>query len=106
MKVVINRQYGGFSVSREAMEFMASNGNAIAQEALSDAAPDETDFWEFTDDSLRSDPDLVAAVETLGAKADGVCASLKIVDIPDGVSWVVGEYDGMEYVTEIHRIWK
>lgn len=53
----------------------------------------------------RDDPDLVAVVEELGAKADGFCAELKVVEIPDGVEWQIEEYDGKEWVAEKHRTW-
>lgn len=37
--------------------------------------------------------------------AYGDCADLKIVEIPDDVEWVIEEYDGIEYVSEVHRTW-
>lgn len=54
----------------------------------------------------RSDPDLVYVVEKLGEKANGDCAELKIVEIPDGVDWEIEEYDGSEWVAEKHRTWQ
>lgn len=53
----------------------------------------------------RTDPDLIAVVEELGDKADGRCARLRVVEIPDDVEWEVAEYDGMEWVAEKHRTW-
>lgn len=53
----------------------------------------------------RDDPNLVKVVEELGEKADGRCAHLKIVEIPDGVDWIIEEYDGMEHIAEVHRTW-
>jgi hypothetical protein len=53
----------------------------------------------------RSDPDLVAVVEKLGNKANGQCARLKIVEIPDNIKWEITDYDGMEEVEECHRSW-
>lgn len=53
----------------------------------------------------RADPDLVAVVEKLGAKADGACARLKVVEVPDGVEWEIDEYDGNEHIAEKHRTW-
>lgn len=66
-------------------------------------AGDETYFENRPDD--RSDPDLVAVVEELGERANGSHAQLKIVEIPDGVDYVVEEYDGRECVAEKHRTW-
>jgi hypothetical protein len=53
----------------------------------------------------RSDPLLVQTVEELGEKANGSCAELKIIEIPDGIEWEINEYDGMESVRECHRSW-
>jgi len=57
------------------------------------------------DDETRSDPRLVQVVEELGAKANGSCAKLKVVEIPDGTSYSISEYDGMESIEEAHRSW-
>lgn len=53
----------------------------------------------------RADPDLVAVVEELGERANGLCAELSIVEIPDDVEWEIEEYDGNEWVSEKHRSW-
>lgn len=53
----------------------------------------------------RSDPILVQLVEEMGADANGSCADLKIIEVPDGVEWEIEEYDGNEHVAEKHRTW-
>ena len=53
----------------------------------------------------RTDPDLVAAVEALGEEANGLRASLLVVEIPDDVDWYIEEYDGHEWIAETHRTW-
>lgn len=83
MKVVINRCYGGFGLSKEAKELY----NTLRPK------------------SERTDPILVKVVETLKEKANGDCAQLKIVEIPDDVDFVIEEYDGNEWVAEKHRTW-
>lgn len=56
-------------------------------------------------DVARDDPLLVRVVENLGDRASGRHASLKIVDVPDGVEWEIDGYDGREKVVEKHRTW-
>jgi hypothetical protein len=64
------------------------------------------DAQTFNADSIkRDDPLLIKAVETLGAKAAGNYAELKIVEIPDGVDWEISEYDGKEHVAQKHSTW-
>lgn len=53
----------------------------------------------------RSDPLLLQVIEELGEAADGSCADLQVVEIPDDVKWHVEEYDGMEWIAEDHRTW-
>lgn len=53
----------------------------------------------------RTDADLIAVVEELGEKANGACASLRVVEVPDGIRWEIEEYDGNEHVAEVHRTW-
>lgn len=58
----------------------------------------------FNDD--RTNPLLIQVVEELGHEADGSCAELKIVEIPDGVDYEIDEYDGNETIDEVHRSWR
>ena len=85
MKVVINRCYGGFGLSEKAMKFLGVGSE-----------------WP---DIARNDPKLVECVEKLGEEANGAYAELKVVGIPDDVNWEIGEYDGLEWVEEVHRRW-
>jgi hypothetical protein len=98
MKVVINRRYGGYSLSRAACERLAAEkcGHVV-----------EVDGYGFTHDSSseRSCPALVKVVEEMSHAADGMCAKLAVVEIPDGVDFEIDEYDGLETVDEKHRSW-
>lgn len=91
MKVVINRRFGGFGLSDQARQLYAE---------AKGIDPEEVYDWEIE----RDDADLIRIVEQLGKQADGRCADLKVVEIPDGVKWYVHEYDGLEDVRE-GRIW-
>lgn len=91
MKVVINRCFGGFGLSDEAL----ARYNELAGTKLK--------YWSYREE--RNNPLLVQVVEELGAKANDTFADLKIVDIPDDVEWYIHEYDGLESVNEQHRTW-
>jgi len=107
MKIVINRCFGGFNLSEEAHAFIAKRKGW--QHACDDW---DNDYWYsepgkpvYSSDLSRNDSDLVAAVEELGAGANGRYAELKIVNVPDEVDWHISEYDGLEEVHECHRSW-
>jgi len=112
MKIVINRCYGGFSLSDEAiLRYAEIKGINLTR------VEDEDKFWSyfiidgdkdkyFSDRELpRNDLVLVQVVEELGAKANGQCAKLRIIEIPDETNWQIGEYDGMEHVEQVHQRW-
>lgn len=88
-KIVINKCYGGFGISKEACEHMGLTW----------------DEYGHADSIARDDIRLIAAVEELQEIANGLDAELKVVEIPDGVKWEIDASDGMEWVAEMHRIW-
>lgn len=51
----------------------------------------------------RTDKTLIQVVRELGKKANGMCADLEIITIPDGIDWQIEEYDGNEHIAESHR---
>lgn len=59
----------------------------------------------YSRDFPRDDVHLIQVVEELGEKANGRCAYLKIVEIPDDVEWEIEEYDGNEWIAEKHQTW-
>ncbi len=107
MKIVVNSCYGGFSISREAAEFMAARGNKFAKKELKTKYKDEKKktHWYGYIECERTDPDLVAAVEELGDKANGNLAALRVADIPDNIEYYIDNYDGIETVHEVHESW-
>ena len=91
MKVVINRCFGGFSLSEKAYEFLGLEWDKYG--------------YKYNGYDFRNDARLVECVETLGEEADGRFAELKVVEIPDDVEWEIEEYDGLESIHEVHRVW-
>ena len=88
-KIVVNRCYGGYSLSKEAYNYLGL----------------KWDGYGFAYDSKRDDSKLVKCVETLGERASGEWARLVIVEVPDDVEWEITDYDGIETVYDIHRRW-
>jgi hypothetical protein len=113
VKIVINSDYGGFSLSDEAiLEYGRLKGlNLVKDENTSwsvsifykDTVAKENYFEDR--EIPRNDPALVEVVEVLGEAANGFAANLKIVEIPEDVEWCVEENDGREWVSEKHRTW-
>lgn len=87
MKVVINDCYGGFDLSETALKMLGVK-------------------YAFKFNLDRANPKLVEVVEKLGEEANGPCASLRVIEIPDDVKeWYIDEYDGVETIHEKHRYW-
>lgn len=91
MKLIINRCYGGFNVSPKAMRLYAKRTEL-----------DSTVDYE----QLRDDSELIRIVEELGEEASGRYSKLKVIEIPDDVEYEIHNYDGMESVHEVHRVWQ
>ena len=89
MKIVINNCHGGFGLSSMAERLYQE----LAQKKF------------INDDEERACPFLVQVVEQLGEDASDSYADLKIVEVPDDVNWCIEEYDGKEWVAEVHRTW-
>jgi hypothetical protein len=88
-KLVINTCYGGFGLSNKAKEMYAE----LSGKKIND--------WDIP----RNDLHLIVVVMQLREKANDEHSDLKIIEIPDGVEWIIEEYDGNEWVAEKHRTW-
>lgn len=86
MKIVLNKCYGGYSLSKEACNYLGIERN------------DYNISFEFSDTKNRTNENLVKCVEELGAKASGSCAALEVVEIPDNSFYKIEEYDGFETI--------
>ena len=77
MKICINTCFGGFGLSDEALQMLGF----------------KTRYPRIS----RTDPRLIEVVSTLGEAANGFCARLAIVSIPDeATDWEIEEYYGSE----------
>lgn len=114
-KVVYNRDFGGFSLSTKAIQWMEENGSEetkkmikeIRSEAEKICGDGSNDYltveaimsFKIADVIERHNKDLVTAVETLGKKANGSCADLSVYELK-GKDYRISEYDGAETVVE------
>lgn len=110
MKVVINRCWGGFRLSNEAMaRYIEEKGLPYKLEKNEkynyDYFVNEEGDYFHCNDIERNDPILIQIVEEMGEKSWDRHAELKVVEVPDDVKWYIHEYDGMEHVAEEHQIW-
>ncbi|HMF20241.1 MAG TPA: hypothetical protein VKE98_23740 [Gemmataceae bacterium] len=121
MKIVINRSHGSFCLSDEARKLLfARNTNHItftpSDQVYKNTADEDLqgstrysmekvegylsdDFrttWGADAGRRRADANLVAVVEELGERSSGFGAKLMVIDLPDGVDWLIHEIDGKE----------
>lgn len=89
VKVVYNTCFGGFSLSKEAIDMY---------EKLSGKTLKRYGYWADIGGISRSDPTLVHVVETLREAAWGPCSRLSIATVPEGCLYRIDEYDGRESV--------
>ena len=113
MKIVINTCYGGFGLSDKAILRYAELSDIKLYKKEDGYFSHYDTNPEFSDDSYfsssdieRNSPILIQVVEELKDEANGSCANLKVVEIPDDVDWTIEEYDGLEHVAEVHRTWR
>ena len=134
VNVAINNCYGGFSLSPKAVHLLAcrqgkpcyffttdyiihSGTKYVPVEGYPEGMfwaaftvkdPENHEYNDITIDRYprdRANPVLIAVIKELGKSASGACSKIKIVKVPADVKWVIEEYDGMEWVAEIHRTW-
>ena len=131
MKVV--RKYGGFNLSHkaillylklkgftpywkryEAIEKYHPNydpeetGNLVHYGTRPDFMDKEKGYIGYFNPTIsieRTDPILIQVIEGLKEEANSRFSKLEIVEIPDDIDWEIEENDGVEWVSEKHRIW-
>lgn len=133
-KVVVNRCFGGFGVSVEALSELLdmecphiksdAEDKYFGADSYCKTVEDRNRHVEmcgllrrngmiysdghsgYGEHQERACEHLVALIEVWGSeRVSGQHAELEIVEIPAGVQWQIGEYDGMESVEEAHRTW-
>ena len=73
-------------------------------DSFSELNDKDSGYW-YSGSLERTDPVLIEVVEALGKEANGDCAELKVVDIPDNVDYEIDDYDGIESISETHKTW-
>jgi hypothetical protein len=111
-KIVINTSYEQFCLSHKAFMRLRELGQKEALQEANNGVhwPEAAGTREPSLNQCgalipRDDEKLVRVVEELGEEANGHCAQLKVVSIPDEVKWEIARTDGMEHVSEVHRTW-
>ena len=124
--IVVNRCWGGFSISEVAVLWMRKNAPCDHKETIwgeyyddgsgpvvgqryveiygsEEEARKNESYYEHG--QYRDCPSLLKAVQVLGSKAFGRLSELEIVAVPSDAKWEIDDYDGMEKVCEKHREW-
>lgn len=112
MKIAINRCFGGFGLSDQAIQLYGKLAglNLISKENgyfgltwYLNSVDDKNYFSAY--DIPRDDPNLIQVIEELGELSWGPYSELAIIEIPDDVKWTIEKYDGNEHIAECHRTW-
>ena len=102
MKIVVNRTWGGFGITKEMAQFMAGRGCEHAKKCLDNQSYEYGYHKDYEEGYSRTNPHLVAAIEH---GLDNPAAALVVVEVPDDVEWYIHDYDGIETIHEKHRQW-
>jgi len=133
-EIVINNCFGGFGLSMLAeLEYLKLKGkkayfykdgtldkpfrrvngddsnmffHTVTKDLGNSPTSEEVNKYYFSGrDIERDDENLIKVVKKLKEKANGDCAELKIVKIPENIKWHIHEYDGSEHIAENHETW-
>jgi len=90
-KVLVNRCYGGFGFSEEFQKHLCTKYPDLFDDELNYTG--DGGWFDFRSGLIADE-----AIEFGLDKASGRFANLTIVEIPDGASYEIHEYDGMEHI--------
>ena len=102
MKIVINRCYGDFGVSKKVYDELGIkySGNVPLTNYI-------FGYVNVNPKQYRTDERLIKAIEKIGLdESAGGTAELKIIEVPDGIHWYIDQHEGKETVHERHRCWR
>lgn len=100
VKFVVNKCFGGFSLSQKAALKMRELGSEAAKKFVIKGEKDEDGYINNFDNVYvphsfsRADPILVQVVEELGEEANGTCSKLRVVTAYFDITYE--DHDGME----------
>lgn len=108
-KVVLNSCFGGFSLSKEAVQMLIDRFDVDVDSEYGYVDNDDFGIKDGNYEAYRMDHRLISVVEDLGMdKASGSHAALRVVKVPDEVvdehGWHVSDYDGCESVHQSHWV--
>ena len=129
MRVLLQRDIGGFSLSDEALDWLLAHGCREFTLSMSDHEMDlcavhESEYGDryfnevpletvgmgycgtYSGGSARCNTLLLQCFDELGDRFSSCPGEIQAVEIPDDVEWGIGENDaGVEWIFEKHRTW-
>jgi hypothetical protein len=66
---------------------------------------EDSRYWDLWSQHRRAHPMLVSIVLEMGAAAAAADSDLEVIEIPDGVKFVIRDDHGIEYCAEEMRTW-
>lgn len=100
MRIAVNKDYGGFGLSKEAYRMLGIKWDGYGYLENKDLGIESDNYLAY-----RTDERLIKVIEELGKKASGQMACVVIIEIPDGIDFEIDNYDGIETIHEKHRSW-
>lgn len=110
MKIVLNRCYGGFRLTKHQAELLGYEWKEFSgtiKTAYSSRKGMDSGYAKGSDeDKDRINPILIESVER--GDPSSWASELCVCEIPDGAHWVISNYDGVETLywslSEIHEV--
>lgn len=98
IEIAFNAGYGGFGISKEALDRMAELGSDKAKECIELHKKSKSQYGSFDPEVERYDPILIQVIKELGNRASGSGATLAIGIIHMNDLINIDDYDGKESI--------